>query len=440
MLTRRGGSGRGADMPFLVAVALCTFFGCAVAGFDRDASRALIAVSHGAVALAAIALPRTRTAVFDVFKRFAIPTGIYVALLVQAAIMSGAFYFGASETPYRAEQAMVSLVGVGFFFAAVAGSATAVGRNRMLAALLWTPLVLAVLTLLDRFDGRGDFFGMTVLTSDNRVAASFASPNEAATAFALFAVFAAFACVDELTRRPAQGAGPLPALARRLSLPTASFIASFNLVVLSGSRAGIAAAVAGLAAFFFVAWLRGRKSRAGPRLIPIVAGVVGALALVVAVTSGATALRRYGAISEARQSLETMGATALKAWREKPIFGHGLGSYDLLPEGAGGAPLDALRWLAEAGIVGAALIAATLGFFVWQLWRADDHGRRPSRGFSLAAGLLATALVHGAATPALSSPAVAGVLAALLGMAAAYIDPLEAAMKVKATARTRVLG
>ncbi len=426
-------------MPFLIAVALCTFFGCAVAGLDRDASRALIAVSHGAVAVAIIALPRTRTAVFEVFKRFAISAGVYVTLVLQAAIMSGAFFIGASETPYRAEQAMVSLVGVGFFFASVAGAATAVGRNRMLAALLWVPIALATLTILDRFDGRGDFFGMVAPEASTRVSASFASPNEAATVFALFAVFAAFACVDELTRRPAQGAAPLPALAQRLSLPIASFIASFNLLVLSGSRAGIAAGVTGLAVYFFIAWLRGRKGRAGPRVIPIVAGVVGTLSLVVAVTSGGAALRRYAAISEARQSIETMTSAALKAWGEAPIFGHGLGSYDLLPAGAGGAPLDALRWLAEAGVVGTSLIAVAIGWLVWTLWRADDHSRKPSRGFSLAAGLLTTALVHGAATPALSAPAVASVLAALLGIAAAYIDPLGSTMKVKATARTRVL-
>ncbi len=427
-------------MPFLVAVALVTFLGCAVAGLDRDASRALVAVSHGAVALAVIALPRTRTAVFDVFKRFAIPSALYVALLMQAAVMSGAFYFGASETPYRAEQVIVALVGLGFFFAAVAGAATAVGRNRMLAALLWVPLALATLTILDRFDGRGDFFGLIVPGADNRVSASFASPNEAATAFALFAVLAAFACVDELTRRPAQGAGPLPALARRLFLPSASFIASFNLLMLSGSRAGIAAGVAGLAVYFLVAWRRGQKGRAGPRLIPVVAGVVGALALVVAVTSGSAALRRFANTTEARASYETSSQAAVKAWGEAPVFGHGLGAYDLLPAGAEGAPLDALRWLAEAGVLGTGLLAAAIGMLLWTLWRADDHGRKPSRGFSLAAGLLTTALVHGAATPALSAPAVTGVLAALLGVAAAYIDPLGSSMKVKATSRTRVLG
>ena len=175
-------------------------------------------------------------------------------------------------------------------------------------------------------------------------------------------------------------------------------------------------------------------------MIPIAAGVVGVVALLVAVTSGGTALHRYAAISDAHQPLESMTSAALKAWQEQPIFGHGLGSYDLLPAGADGAPLDALRWLAEAGIVGTALIAASIGWLVWTLWRADDHGRRPSRGFSLAAGLLTTALVHGAVNPALSAPGVASVLAALLGIAAAYIDPLGATMKVKATARTRVLG
>ena len=427
-------------MPFLVAVAFVTFFGCVVAGLDRDASRALMAATHGAVALAVIAAPRTRTAVFDWLKRFATPAGLYAAILMQAAIMSGAFYFGAADTPYRAEQAMVALAGIGFFFVAVTGAATAVGRNRMLGAMLWVPLALAALTIIDRFDGRGDFFGMIVPLAEGRVSGPFPDPNEAATVFALFAVFATFAGVDELTRRPAQGAGPLPALAQRLFLPSASFVASLNMLVLSGSRAGIAAGVAGLAVYLFLAWQRGQKGRAGPRVVPAVAGAAAVMALVVAVTSGGGALHRYAAAASDRDYYAAMTRAAMTAWGQKPLFGHGLGAYDLLPAGADGAPFDMLRWLAEAGVVGAALLAAALGMLLWRLWRAEDHGRRPSRGFALAAGLLATALVHGAATSALASPAAAAVLAALLGIAAAYIDPLAGAAKVKETARTRVLG
>ena len=427
-------------MPFLVAVALVTFFGCAIGGLDRDAARAMTAVAQGALALAVIALPRTRTAVFDWLKRFSTPAALYAALLMQAAIMSGAFWFGAADTPYRAEQALVGLAGLGLFFVSVAGATTAAGRNRMLAALLWIPLVLAALTILDWLDGRGDFFGLVAPSADNRVSGPFADPNEAATAFALFAVFGAFAAMDELTRRPAQGAPPLPALTRRLFLPAASVVASLNMLALSGSRAGIASGVAGLAVYFFIAWRRGQKGRAGPQIAPIVAGSVAVLALLVAITSGGGAMRRYAAASDDVKYYASVTKAAVGAWTDKPIFGHGLGAYDLLPASADGAPFDALRWLAEAGIVGTALIAAALGMLLWSLWRADDHGRKPSRGFALAAGLLTTALVHGAATSAMASPPAAGVLAALLGIATAYIDPLGAAMKVKATARTRVLG
>lgn len=427
-------------MPFLVAVALVTFFGCAIGGLDRDAARAMTAVAQGALALAAIALPRTRTAVFDWLKRFATPSGLYAGLLMQAAIMSGAFYFGAADTPYRAEQALVGLAGLGIFFVSVAGATTAVGRNRMLAALLWVPLALAMLTIVDRFDGRGDFFGLVTPAADNRVSGPFGDPNEAATVFALFAVFGAFAAMDELTRRPAQGAPPLPALARRLFLPAASVVASLNMLALSGSRAGIAAGVAGLAAYLFIAWRRGQKGRAGPRIAPIVAGSVAVLALLVAITSGGGAMRRYAAASSDVKYYASMTKAAVGAWVDKPVFGHGLGAYDLLPASADGAPFDLLRWLAEAGLVGTTLLAAALGTLLWALWRADDHGRKPSRGFALAAGLLVTALTHGAATAAMGSPAASAVLATLLAVATAYVDPLGAAMKVKATARTRVLG
>jgi O-antigen ligase len=311
----------------------------------------------------------------------------------------------------------------------------------MVYALLWAPLALAVLTVLDWFDGRGDFFGLVAPTADNRLAASVGSPNEAATAFALFAVFAAFAAVDELTRRPgADGVGPAETLTRRLFLPTASFIASFNMLVLTGSRAGIAAGVAGLAVFFFIAWRRGQRGRAGPRIVPIAAGVVAVLAVLTAATSGVGAIRRYVSAPGDPGYYASMTQAATAAWREKPVFGHGLGAYDVLPAGAEGAPFDSLRWLAEAGLFGAGLLAAALGLFLWVLWRAEDHGRRPTRGFALASGLLTVAIAHGAATSAMAAPGPASVFAALLGVAAVYIDPPGSRLKVRETSRTKVLG
>lgn len=428
-------------MPVLVAVAVVTLFGCVVAGLDRDAARAMMASAHGALALALVIYPRTRQPIFDFLHRFAWPAGFVALLILQAAIMSGAFGFGAADTPYRAEQAMVGLAGLAFFFAAMAGATGAMGRNRMVSALLWVPLALATLTLADWFDGRGDFFGLVVPTAANRVAASFASPTEAATAFAFFAVFAAFAAVDELTRRPgADGVGPAETLTRRLFLPTASFVASFNLLLLTGSRAGIAAGVAGLAIFFFIAWRRGQRGRAGPRIVPIAAGAVAALSLVAAVTSGIGAIRRYVTAPGDRDYYASMTQAATAAWGQKPVFGHGLGAYDVMPAGAQGAPFDSLRWLAEAGLFGMALLVAALSLFLWMLWRAEDHGRKPTRGFALAAGLLTVAIAHGAATSAMAAPGPASVFAALLGVAAAYIDPLGATLKVRESSRTRVLG
>jgi O-antigen ligase len=311
----------------------------------------------------------------------------------------------------------------------------------MITAMLVPPLALALLIILDRFDGQLDFFGMSTTPAENRLAGPFPSPNEAATAFALFAVVAAFAIVDELTRRPApRGTLPPPALTQRLFLPAVSFLASLNLLALTGSRAGIAAGVVGLSVYFTLAWLRGLKGRSGPRLVPIAAGAIMLVALFVASTSGAGAMKRYVASDAATPPYSAMTATALQSWRERPLFGHGLGAYDLLPAGGAGASNDIVRWLAEAGLVGLGLALAALGGLLFQLWRAKDHGRRPTRGFALAAGLTATVIVHGLASPALSSPAVTALFAGLLGLAAAYVDPDADAVKIKPSARTRVLG
>lgn len=428
-------------MPLLAAVAFITFLGCAMAGTDRDLSRGVIAALQGLLAVVAISLPRPRAAIFEMLKRFSRPAAAYCALLMLAAVMSGAFIIGAAEDPWRAEQALVGLAGAGFFFAASSGAATAGGRNRMVTALLVAPVALTALIILDRFDGRLDFFGISQIAPDNRLAGPFATANEAATVFALFAILAAFAIVDELTRRPpVTGTLPPPALAQRLFLPATAFVASLNVLALTGSRAGIAAGIAGLSVYFGIAWLRGLKGRSGPRLVPIAAAAVSVIAVFIAFTSGAGAIKRYASADAAAAPYSTMASAALEAWKQAPLFGHGLGAYDLLPAGDAGASNDIVRWLAEAGMVGTGLALAALGGLLFQLWRAKDHGRRPARGFALAAGLLAVVFIQGLAQPVLSSPAAGAVFAALLGLAAAYIDPAAEARRIKPSARTRVLG
>ena len=428
-------------MPLLAAVAFITFLGCAMAGMDRDLVRGILAALEGALAIGAMAWPRSRTAIFETLKRFSRPAAAFSTLLLLAAVMSGSLFFGAARDPWRAEQALVGLAGVGFFFAVAAGAATAGSRNRLAQALLVTPLVLALLIILDRFDGQLDFFGLTQAPEENRLAGPFATPNEAATAFALFAILAAFAVVDELTRQPvSRGTLPPPALTQRLFLPGAALVASLNLLALTGSRAGIAAGAAGLAVYLVIAWQRGLKGRSGPRMVPIAGGVIVLVALFVAFTSGVGAFKRYVASDAATPPFTAMTTSAIDAWREHPLLGHGLGAYDLIPAGGAGASNDLVRWLAEGGIIGFGLMLAALGGLLFQLWRAKDHGRRPTRGFALAAGLMTVAFVHGLVQPALASPAVGAVFAALLGLAASYVDPDASASKIKSTARTKVLG
>lgn len=428
-------------MPLLVAVASVMFLGCAMAGMERDVARGALAAMQGAIAIAAVALPRSRMAILDALKRFSHPTAAYCILLLLAAIMSGAFFIGAANDPWRAESALVGLAGAGFFFVTALGAATAGGRNRMITAMLVPSVALTMLIILDRFDGQLDFFGMSTSPPEGRLAGPFSTANEAATAFALFAVVSAFAVVDELTRRPApRGTLPPTALTQRLFLPGVCFVANINLLALTGSRAGIAAGIAGIAVFLALAWWRGLKGRSGPRLVPIAAGAVTLIALFVAFTSGAGAVRRYTASDATTPPYSAMTTAAMESWRQRPLFGHGFGAYEFLPAGGAGASNDVVRWLGEAGLVGLGVALAALGGLLFQLWRAKDHGRRPTRAFALAAGLATTVIVHGLGHPALASPVVSALFAAFLGLAAAYVDPDSETAKIKPSARTRVLG
>lgn len=408
-------------MPFLIVVALVTFLSCAAAGLNPDAVRAMTAVGHGAAALAAIVLPRTRNAAFETLKRLHRGAWAYAAVLLLGAVMTGAIVVGASPEPHDAEQAMVSLAGFGFFFVAVTAVAVSVGRNRAISALLWVPLALAVLTIFDRLDGRGDFFGFLAGKTDPGVTASFLTATDSASVFGLFAVLGVFALLDEWTRRTGPGGAPQPGLAQRLFLPVAALVSCVGLLALSGSTAGAASAAAGAAVLALVVWRRRRASRNSRKEPAYAAIAVSVIAAGLALQSGA-ATAAPGAAAE-----------ALRLWGAHAVFGAGLGIDDAPPSG------DVLRWLAEAGLFGTGALLATLGFVLWFLWTADDHSRRPTRGFALGAGVMTCAALGGAFAPALASPSASGVYAALLGLAAAYVDPPAEALKVKQSARTRVL-
>jgi hypothetical protein len=131
-------------------------------------------------------------------------------------------------------------------------------------------------------------------------------------------------------------------------------------------------------------------------------------------------------------------SSAVRAWREFPVLGSGLGTFPeafaRIQEGATLervlAPNDAAGMLVAGGAVGASLAALAvvfLGVFLARRWRDQRH--REESAYALAGlGALVSLAVHGLAAPVLENPSVAILLGAVLGSACAAATESDATM------------
>ena len=192
-------------------------------------------------------------------------------------------------------------------------------------------------------------------------------------------------------------------------------------LLLSASRAGFAATVAGVAMLGYLL-TRGasRKVRGG---LTVVALVVGMVVLVVA---GAAFLHKLSLLADSGNlSRVQIWKTSLAMFRESPWLGWGLGAYNdiyainqpisiTLPnDKAHSTPLE---FLVELGIPGAvAAIAACL--IPWGYSLAGALGRNRQRYLPAAAfAISGVAILHSTVDFSLQMPAIGFVVSALLGL------------------------
>ena len=189
------------------------------------------------------------------------------------------------------------------------------------------------------------------------LAATLTSPNQ-------LAAFAAAALPVVLALRLDPEASPSR---RLLSLSTAATLAL--LAGWSGSAPGLAAFA--LSALVFAAaavfLLRGPAARRAAAA----ALAAAALALLVALTAGARPLVENAARFTAAGA--AAWTAALRLWSQRPLLGHGTGSFAIRVPGMAAPTSMALRALAETGLVGAALLA-------WTLLAAAVSGLRAAAG------------------------------------------------------------
>ena len=170
-------------------------------------------------------------------------------------------------------------------------------------------------------------------------------------------------------------------------------------IVISHSRGGTVAALAGLAAIPFL-W-RGRAGAAGILLLVLAAG--GALL----VAHPQALFQRFGQIDPfevtADQRVEIWRTTASAALHQ-PVLGYGIGTHPqayhpfqppTLPGQIQHAHSEYVNFLFEGGILWAGILIAGLAAWAWRVWRGMDALHGPDRIAPLAAlAAAAAAAVH----------------------------------------------
>ncbi|HEX2642676.1 MAG TPA: O-antigen ligase family protein [Thermoanaerobaculia bacterium] len=277
------------------------------------------------------------------------------------------------------------------------------------------------------FARSNEIWGVAVAGSPSRLRGTFVNPNHLAL-FLEIALALLFAWGWWAARRVGEEVRP----ERRvllLALPALLWLTLFAVLAFTGSRAGLAAALAAVVAQGFLSMGRRRRwLRAGLGIAAALAGL--GLVAFLGLRQG---LGRLLSTSSSEVSLDARRQAweaTLELWSRFPLFGSGLGTFRdafplVQPRGLAGtwwhAHSDPLELLATAGLLGGLLVAAGLAVLVRRLWKVLRQGSRSEdRAAALAAfGALVAAGLHEMVDFGLTLPANALVLALVLGAAAA---------------------
>jgi O-antigen ligase len=299
-------------------------------------------------------------------------------------------------------------------------------------AILTLGLAFAAWAFLDHAANPTMLFGDLRHSDPTRLSAAFGSSNTPATLFGALALLNIVDLTRTYQARRPEGrfhASHVQRLAPHLARPLVALALSLTCLILTFSRAGIAATAVSMVA------LVGMMAFAGARRRSISAPVFGVAAVLLAALVGYVLLTQADMLQQRfltaqvdsanrGQIFAAHWAAALKA----PVGGYGLGSFTrvngLIMNNANVATLDTLgaahnvyiQWAEQAGVPGAAAMFATVTAIAATLATAAVRRRRMR---SWALGIMAVLLLfllHGASDFALEVPSMALWLSVTLGL------------------------
>lgn len=289
-------------------------------------------------------------------------------------------------------------------------------ETRRRALIWWLLLALGAFAVLAIVDN-------VTLRRGGRLTATLLSPNSAATLMGVGLVFASAFFSQAIQRAGGRLRLERLGLDASLALGVAGVFAVA--LTMTASRAGLFSTVIALAVL--LTWqvlAQGQKVKA----MAIVGGAAALLVVIgVAMRSADLAAARLENLGSDMVARQTIFDAHWQAFLGSPWFGFGLGSFPTVNQLiTTGETLNVLydvrathnlylQWLEEAGIVGAALMAA---WALVALWRAAREGLKPGTAGAMAratvaAGLLV--LLHGLSDFAVQVPALQALFAVGLG-------------------------
>jgi len=208
----------------------------------------------------------------------------------------------------------------------------------------------------------------------------------------------------------------------RLALIALSFL-FIGCLMISGSRAGFAATVAGVVALFFLMTRERLRTRGQVGRALLIGGVV---AVMIALIAGGSLMRKVSNLEQGETfDRAVIWRGAVHAIRDSPWWGWGLGSFaDIYAvyqpkqivqpnDKAHSTPLETVVELGIPGAVPAWLVV----LIPWAVclrgaWRRHRHRYLPAAAFAVSA----VAILHSTLDFSLQIPAIGFVVAAFLGM------------------------
>jgi len=321
---------------------------------------------------------------------------------------------------------------VGIFWITLQFARNRFTARRVLYVLLFAEAVFAVYGLLVKFSGSETILWYAKQFYRGNVTSTFVNRNSYAT-FAGIGLIAATAVIAHrllsldfgVSRKDAIRT-VIHALAEREWLYIVIWFIMFTALALTDSRAGVASACIGLAAFLL---LLGR-SQSVPRVAARTMGgtVIAAVVLLLVVSGGTLDKRLYSSVADATDAVRPeLFRMSLNAIKDSPYLGFGLGgfedvfhlyrtdSHEMMTRSVR-AHNTYLENALELGIPAAAMLCLAIALIAVQCFLGVGRRRRDFVFPALACAVSVQVAVHSLVDFSLQIPAVAAAYALVLGL------------------------